>query len=485
MKTIKNYIFNLLYQVFIILLPLIFSPYISRVIGPEGIGLYSYSRSIANYFGLVALLGITMYGNRRIASVKQNRESLSKTFFEIYEIQMICSLLVLIVYFIYTKYFSFEYHLIFTIMTLHVLGVCLDVSWFFFGVGEFKLPLVRNVIINLITFSAVFLLVKDSQDTNIYIAILSFGRFATHFSLWLYLPRYISFNKKYFTRLKDVFNAHFKNILILFIPVIASKLYKTMDRVMLGNIVNMIEVGYYENAQSIIETVVNVLTALGTVMLPTVSKLYAEHQNEQAQKYLGYSFHMITFISVGAMFGIMGVAKTFIPLFFGEKFIKSAQLLQLLAPTLIFIGWADIIRTQYLLPKYRDKDYIYAIVIGTIINFIINLLLIPSFQSIGAVVGTVLAEMSVFFLQVYLTIKEIPFKKIFQSIIPYFIFGVIMFLVISWIDLYEINLWYKCGIEIVVGGLLYAMMVLIYLFFRERELADMLLKRVKKNDTRN
>ena len=54
-----NYIYNLLYQIFIIILPIITTPYLSRVLGAEGIGIYSYTTSIITYFTLVGSLGIT------------------------------------------------------------------------------------------------------------------------------------------------------------------------------------------------------------------------------------------------------------------------------------------------------------------------------------------------------------------------------------------------------------------------------------------
>lgn len=53
----KNVIISTLYQILSVITPLITAPYISRVIGADGIGAYSYTSSIQMYFSLFAALG--------------------------------------------------------------------------------------------------------------------------------------------------------------------------------------------------------------------------------------------------------------------------------------------------------------------------------------------------------------------------------------------------------------------------------------------
>ena len=94
----KNFFYNVAYQVLILILPLITTPYISRVLGADGIGIYSYTYSIAYTFALVMLLGINNYGNRTIAQYRENKEQVSKKFWGIYCIQFIMSAIVIIIY---------------------------------------------------------------------------------------------------------------------------------------------------------------------------------------------------------------------------------------------------------------------------------------------------------------------------------------------------------------------------------------------------
>ena len=104
MKLLKNYLYNMSYQLLIIILPLILAPYISRVIGPEGVGVYSYSYSIVTLFGLFANLGIAKYGNREIAKCGDDRKKRSQVFWEIIFIKLLCSVVVFLGYFGYLNY---------------------------------------------------------------------------------------------------------------------------------------------------------------------------------------------------------------------------------------------------------------------------------------------------------------------------------------------------------------------------------------------
>ena len=97
----KNYIFNTSYQVLMLLTPLITTPYISRVLGADGIGKVSYAESIVSYFVLFATLGITTYGQREISYVQDSVENRSVVFWNTKILQFCTSSIVLIVYLLY------------------------------------------------------------------------------------------------------------------------------------------------------------------------------------------------------------------------------------------------------------------------------------------------------------------------------------------------------------------------------------------------
>ena len=163
----RNFIYNLSYQFLTMIIPLIITPYISRIIGPEGVGVQSYTVSIVNYFILFIMLGINNYGNRSIAMVRENKEKLSKTFIGIYSVQLFMSLIVIIAYSIYIYYFCDNYRTLFFIQFIYILASMFDINWFFFGLEKFKLTVIRNMIIKILSVMCIFLFVKNSSDIYI------------------------------------------------------------------------------------------------------------------------------------------------------------------------------------------------------------------------------------------------------------------------------------------------------------------------------
>ena len=225
----KNFTYNVFYQILTLILPLITAPYVSRVIGAEGQGIYSYTYSIAYYFMLFAMLGLKNYGNREIAKHRDNKEKLSKTFCSIYGLQFITALLSTIVFVIYIIFFSEKQYLLFYLLQLiYLISAFFDISWFFFGLEKFKTTVTRNVIIKIATLACTFLFVKTKNDLNIYIFLMSFSTLASQIALWPFLMKEIKFVRP---TLKEIIK-HLKPNLILFIPVISVSKYTIMDMIM-------------------------------------------------------------------------------------------------------------------------------------------------------------------------------------------------------------------------------------------------------------
>lgn len=417
----KNFIFNSFYQILTIVLPLLTAPYISRVLGAEGIGIYSYSFSIASYFMIFILLGLNNYGNRSIAMVRDDKDKLSKAFISIYMMQLLCSLVLITCYITYVLLFS-KLKLVAIAQILFVLSATFDINWFFFGIEKFKLTVLRNTIIKIMTVFSVFAFVKTSEDIVLYVLIMSCGALLSQLVLWPFLRKEIKYVR---VSINDV-KAHLRPNLILFLPVIAISIYKSMDKIMLGSMVGMQEVGFYESAEKIINIPMALIVSLGTVMLPKMSNLYAKGNSLLTSEYLKNSLLFGMFIAISMSIGIMGVSKEFIPLFFGDGFNRTVNILYFLMPSIIFMAWANVIRTQYLIPRSKDKIYIKSVILGALVNFVINLLLINRFQGIGVSVGTLCAEASVCIYQSMAVRKELSIKKYLVECSPILLIGVFM-----------------------------------------------------------
>ena len=462
----KNFIYNFAYQVLVIILPLITTPYISRVIGPEGIGIQSYTYSIANYFVLIAILGISNHGNRSIAMVRDNDEKLNRTFSSIYLVQFIMSIIMIILYLLYSIFVVNDNRIIFIIQSIYIVSSLLDINWFFFGMEEFKLTVVRNIIIKIASALSIFIFVKKSNDLYLYSLILALGNLISQIVLWVYLKRYVKFVKV----TKEEILTQIKPILILFIPVISISIYKIMDKIMLGSMSNMIEVGYFENSEKIMNIPLGFITALGTVMLPKMSNLYANGNESEGKKYIGLSLDFIMFISFGSMFGLIGVSPVLVPIFLGDKFINCINIVSMISVIIIFLAWANVIRTQFLIPRKKDKIYIVSTGIGAVVNLLINFLLIKKYGAIGATIGTIFAEATVCVYQSIMVRKELNIKVYIKRSIFYIIPGSIMCIVIRLLEKLLGQSIITGIIQIIVGGSLYIILCVIYMIVLKNEI---------------
>lgn len=462
MKQIKkNFIYNALYQMLILILPFITVPYVSRILGTTGVGIYSYTYSIVYYFMLIGMLGINNYGNRTIAKSRDNKKLLSQNFLSIYFLQLIMNMIMIIFYLIYICVINNQYKLISAIQIIYLISNMFDINWFFFGLEKFKLTVTRNTIIKFISLILIFIFVKDTNDLWIYVLILSLSTLISQLLLFPFLAKEVKFEKIKFKDLKK----HIKPCLILFIPVIAISLYKVMDKIMIGIFSNMSEVGFYEQAEKIINLPLGIITSLGTVMLPRISNLVEKGKDEEILEYIKISINFMMFLAFPIVFGLCSISDKFIPLFLGEDFFKSSILIYLLCPTIVFIAFANVIRTQYLIPKEKDKIYITSVIIGAIINLFLNIIFIPNYGSIGACFGTLGAEFFVMFYQSFAVRREISIKDYLYNCIPFLVKSIVMFIILVIINLLKISDIILIILNILIGTIIY--FILNYKFIKK------------------
>lgn len=450
MKSVKkNFLYNTFYQLLLILIPLITTPYVSRILGATGIGLYSYNYSIAYYFAMFAILGLNNYGNRTIAMVRDQKDELSREFWSIYAMQFMASIIVIFAYSTYIYYFNNE--TMGWIMLFYMLSTLFDINWFFFGLEEFKLTVTRNTIIRIITTFLIFVMIKTKNDIYLYALLMVLSNLISQIVIWPFVKRYVNYSK---ISIKDIIK-HIKPNLILFVPVIAISIYKILDKIMLGAMTNVTEVGFYESSEKIINIPMAIITSLGTVMLPKMSNLVKNEDNKSSSKYMYISILVAMFTSSSLSFGIMGVSNEFVPLFFGNGFEPCIDLFKLLLPICIFTAFANVIRTQYLIPNKKDKIYIVSVFLGAVVNVCINYLLIPKFQANGAAIGTFFAEISVCIYQTYKVRYDVPVKKYMLEAIPFMFSGIIMYMILIKISFNNMGLLENLVLKILIGAVIY------------------------------
>lgn len=453
----KNYLYNMAYQILAILLPLITTPYLSRVLGAESIGIYSYTYSIVTYFVLFGTLGVALYGQREVAYVQDNSKKRSIVFWEIFLLKCFTMMISMLIY-----YFSFcmggQYKVYYRILLIELITQTVDIIWFFRGIEEFKKTVIRNLIVKAIFFVSIFVFIKSENDLIKYVFIVTLANLIGNFTLWAYIPKYIekiSFKDLHIFR-------HFKFVILLFIPQIAVQIYTMLDKTMIGYLVaDKSETGYYEQAQKIINILTTLITSLGVVMVPRMASTFAKGDKEQLKKYMYNSFKFVFFLAFPIVAGLIIVADKFVPLFFGEGYDRVIILMRIIAPVILFIGMSNILGTQYLLPVKKQKEYTISVVIGALLNFATNLLLIPSQLAVGASITTIMAEATVVAIQFFFIRKEFNILEILKLSIKNIIAVLIMAVCIVWLGFLNINPVVCMGLQIVIGAIAYGISLLV------------------------
>ena len=448
----KNFLYSISYQILSIILPLITAPYVTRVLGAKSLGIYSKSQALANYFFLFAMLGVNNYGNRAIARVRDRRDEVSKTFWEIYSFQVITAVISSSLYWIYCLQFASDNRLIYMMQAFYVMSGLLDVNWCCFGLEKFKLTTIRSMIVRIATAVAVFAFINSKDDLWLYTFIISFGHIVSTLVVWPFIKNHIDFVKPTWAGIKR----HIKPNLVLFWPVIAVSLYNIMDKLMLGWFSADEEVAFYTYAERIVTIPTTLILALDNVIMPRMSNLYASEGGNEKIKYLMDNVMLFAMFMAAAMgFGLAGIADVFAPWFYGSAFTRCGYFIFLLSPVIVVKAWAGALRTQFIIPTGRDKIYVISLTTGAIVNLILNALLIPRINGVGAIIGTLAAEFAVCFLQFFWCRKDIDIKNYLVNGFSFCIIGTIMFFVVEALSHVSSSALITMVVQVICGAIVY------------------------------
>lgn len=455
-----NFTYSLGYQILAIIIPLITAPYISRVLGAHNVGVFSYTQACANYFFLFTMLGVSNYGNRTVAAVRDDKEKLEKTFWEIYAFQFVMGGAVCIAYLVYCVFIVKQDRFVFYLQFFYVASGWFSVNWLMFGLERFKLTTIRNIIVRVGMAVLIFILVKDQNDLLIYTIIIAGGNLISALVIWPFTLEHVAFKPPTISGIIK----HIKPNLILFWPVIAVSFYNIMDKLMLGAMSTKAEVGFYTYAENIIQIPNTLILAIDNVMLPRMANLYAVGKKEKASNLMDSVMMFAMMAAVAMSFGLAGVGPIFAPWFYGEEFTRCGLFVMLLCPVIIFKGWAGALRTQYIIPNKRDKVFLISLTSGGIVNLVINFIFIPRFQGVGAILGTIVAEFTVAFIQFFMLRNEIPIKKYMLNGVAFLGIGLIMYIVIYLIsNMNGLSVVTIMAAQIICGVIVYLSLSAIYM----------------------
>lgn len=423
-KILRNYFYNILYQLFVVITPFITVPYVTRALGATALGVSDWTSGIVQWFVLFGIMGVTTYGNREIARVRDDHEKMSRTFWEIFIMQVAGMALSMVAYLIFmATAISADIRLFSLIQGISLISVSIDITWFFYGVEDFKKASIRNMLVKILGLILIFALVKKPEDLWLFILINACSGVVGQLIMWLQIKQYISFQK---VTLKGIMQ-HVKPNIMLFVPQIATSIYTILDVSMLGYLYHDVShVSFYQQAQRFIKMFLFFITSIGSVMLPRIANIHSKGQVEEIPRYLRTTLRMAMYLAIPMMAGIVSLIPYFIGWFLDDTFQIVTPLIIFTTPIILFISLSNVFGTQYLLPIGRTKEYTRSVVIGALTNFVLNMILMPQYGAFGAITASVISEFMVTLIQ-WLTIRhELTLGIRIQDLLKYVIASLIM-----------------------------------------------------------
>lgn len=443
-KTTLNVVFNFISQAMTLIIPLITTPYLSRVLHEEGNGQYSFAVSIITYFILAANLGCDIYGQRQIAAHQSDYKEKSNVFWEIFIIKLVCTAISLIVLYslLFTTGFGDKYTLLITILSIQVIAVPFDIQFLFRGLEKFKSIAIRTLVMKLIGLICIFLFVKTENDVWIYTLCISVSTILSNLLLWISIRKNVGF-----VSIKDLhFLKHIKPIIIIFLPTLAFTIYTVFDRTMIGLLAPNPEYenGCYEQAYKLNNIIMLFITVMSSVFVSRNSVDYKSGNIESLKNNLKFSINYVWFIGIPLLFGTIVMSKSISSWFFGEGYEIVPLLLIIMGTRYLTSGLGDVLGNQLFVVIQKEKYTLIAVFTAAIFNVVLNYFLIKEYGAIGAAISTAISELIVTLIFVFFAIKNkyLNLADIFIHFFKPLISSVIMLVPIYFLnDIFPYSIW--------------------------------------------
>lgn len=388
----KNFAYKSALTISTYLMNFITFPHVSRVLGVEGIGLVSFVDNTVNYFLLFATMGINLIGVREIAAIRKDKDKCNQTFSNIFGLNFLFTVVALIVYIACVSFIPqfHQYEELFYIGTAKILFTTFLVEWFFTGLEDFRYITVRSLVIKFLYVITVFICIRSGEDYKLYFALTVAVVVINAIINMVYVRNFVRFRFQSLLSLKYV-----KQNLILGIYSIMTSMYLTFNVMYLGFVSNNTEVGYYTTAFKLYSVILGLFTAFTNVMLPRMSSLLAEGEQEKFQSLINKSFSVVITFCIPLILCSMILAPQIVYVLSGPGYEGAILPMRIIMPAILFVGIAQVLAVQVLMPMKKDKVLFKVSILGALISVLINLLFVPYMQSKGTAVVLVCSEITV------------------------------------------------------------------------------------------
>lgn len=453
---IKNYIYNIIYEILVLIVPFITATYTSRIFGPDGIGVYSYTNTVSSYAILVSTLGISLYGQREISRKRENMKEVTIAFWELVVLRAFLTAICLIIYF-GISIINDEYKIYLITFSILIIANIFDISWFYRGIENFKWITIWQIIIKMLSIIMLFVFIKEKSDLINYILIISTSTLFGNIMSWLALKKYlVKINQKI------VPFSHLRRTFVYFVPIVAASIYTQWDKLMIEWITkDNYENGYYEQATKIVGMCKVFVLTINTVVSSRTSYLFEQKKYDEIENKIEWTMNFTLFLSIPMFFGINAVASNFVPIFFGQGYEKVITLLHILSFILIILGISNVLDTCYFTSSGQRAKSNKVILLAAFLNIILNSILIPVFKSIGASISAVFSEFLILIFYIFMSKGVINIFKIISLMWKKIVAALIMFVLILITKYLTETTIISLICEILFGGIVYLLILVL------------------------
>ena len=480
----KNYLYSLIAKIVALIAPLIVTPYVSRIIGADGAGVCSYITSLVSYFVLFANLGIESYALREISMHRDDHNFIKKFAIEITIMKAILTLICLVIYYVlFIAIFNLENQILYIIYSITLISVAFNFTWFYQGIEKFNILALASILTKLIYVSLIFIFVKEKSDLNIYALIVVSMTLLEYVVVIPFL--FVSIKGKVEGKINPFI--HLKSCMVYFLPTVAVEIYTVVDKTMIGLITKSdFENGYYEYAEKLVKMPLTVITAINAIMESRMAYYYSYNNHADAYNLTIKSANFSFMLSFPMAFGAVAIARTAIPLYLGDGYEKCITLIYILAWLLPIISISNLLGSHYYTPFGKRKTSAIFLTSGALVNIILNSFMIYLWQSIGAAIASIVAELLISVLYVIFARKFLLFKTLLNVSYKYIISSVIMGGSVLALNIFlPTSVWYLI-LEITIGIIVYSLMLLIlrtrFFFFFLKFLFNKISKKRNNNE---
>lgn len=456
-KIVKNYIYNFLYQILVIAVPIITAPYLARTLGADALGEYSYVNSLTATICSFVLMGIYHYGNRQIAYVRNDPAKIDQVFWGIMSARLLIALLGTVVYFV-VVFAGGKYTVLFCIYYTYLVAYFIDCTWLYVGVEDMKWAVIKNALTKIIAVACIFLFVHTPADLNQYVLIQGGSICISNLLAYTQLSRFVGKPKLVFRHIKkDILGS-----LYLFLPGIASMLYLQCDKIMIEWITDSSrQVAFYDYSEKIVTIPLTFITVLSTVMMPRIAFEFQNGKKENIERLLIKATKVSLFMALPMVMGLMSICSKFVPWYLGKEFQSTILSIIIISPIVLSNTLSGIAGSQYFTATNQIHILIKSQFTGVVGNLIVNALLIPRYGYLGAAVATVVTSMLCALLQLFYLNRQIRIVGVIPEVLKYLLFSCIMMLVITLLTQHMAPVPLTTIIQITIGLVVYFALCLV------------------------